>query len=699
MGPKGLKSTARQAQTAPVSDSSHDGEPAISAHRGHLQPRNRGTSTDSTTLGAALTLGLAVYGGFLAASAPARIGGFICIALGGLAFVLLGLLRPSGQRLPFAARTAAANPTPSRVLWLGTAVAAISNLAGLAVWTRGGDPNLAWSLYGGSVSTILLTAWLLAGRPPPRFVRPGAELWFALALLCLAAGLRLYKLDEQPFGLADDEAMVGLAIKHIIGDPNYRPVFGGDYQDYPALYFYASVPFVLTSGATPLGVRLSAALAGTVGVLAVYLLAREIGGRRYALVAGVLLAMMAWHLNFSRIAFNAVWSVALDALACLFFVRALRRASIVDGLLGGVSLGLGLHMYHTSRLLPLILALYLLHCLVADRLALLRRAGPPLLAFSAATLLTVSPVALHAALRPAEFFERAAQVSIFNAAHEGGYLTPLWSNVTKHFLMFNAVGDDNGRHNLPGAPMLDPITGALFLVGLLYCLPRLRRPAAFLLVAWVPIMLLGGILSREAPHGLRTLDEVTGVALLAALPATSLWSRGQAWLEPRCPPWAAGAVAAAAVLLLSWIGSFNIDRYFNLMARNPRVVSAFSAGETLIARELASLPGTTRAFVDPVYFNRPSRQAIIRFLAPEAAAYHHLESIEQVASQEGGDVIIFLSPNSSDTTSGLRQRCPHSEVAELRGPHDVGVLVYVVSIPATPVRCPERRLGQASAAA
>src|SRR5439155_19178706 len=139
---------------------------------------------------------------------------------------------------------------------------------------------------------------------------------------------------------------------------------------------------------------------------------------------------------------------------------------------------------------------------------------------------TASPIALYALQHPTEFFARMEQVSIFNQIQEVGDVSPLYSNVAKHLLMFNAAGDPNGRHNLPGAPMLDPLTGALFVAGLLYCLARPWQPTATLRVAWVPLMLSGGVFSLdfEAPQGLRCLDEVIAVAALAAVPFAALWS-------------------------------------------------------------------------------------------------------------------------------------------------------------------------------
>src|SRR5207245_4198417 len=92
-------------------------------------------------------------------------------------------------------------------------------------------------------------------------------------------------------------------------------------------------------------------------------------------------------------------------------------------------------------------------------------------------------------------------------------------NLAATLLMFHVHGDDNWRHNLPGAPMLDPLTGALFVLGLVLVCRRPRdRAAPTLLFAWLFAMLLPNLLSVEGvPHGLRSCGVLPAVALLAGI--------------------------------------------------------------------------------------------------------------------------------------------------------------------------------------
>ncbi len=91
--------------------------------------------------------------------------------------------------------------------------------------------------------------------------------------------------------------------------------------------------------------------------------------------------------------------------------------------------------------------------------------------------------------------------------------------------MFNYQGDNNGRHNLTGEPMLDPISGTLLVLGLGLSLWRIRQPGSFLLIAWLLLMLAPGIfaLDFESPQSLRAIGSLPAAYLLAVVPIDAFW--------------------------------------------------------------------------------------------------------------------------------------------------------------------------------
>lgn len=63
-----------------------------------------------------------------------------------------------------------------------------------------------------------------------------------------------------------------------------------------------------TLGEGLLALRTTATIAGILTVPATYILGRELFGHRVGVLAAFLLAVMRWHLNFSRIAFLGIFA-------------------------------------------------------------------------------------------------------------------------------------------------------------------------------------------------------------------------------------------------------------------------------------------------------------------------------------------------------------------------------------------------------
>src|SRR6185295_5232537 len=128
------------------------------------------------------------------------------------------------------------------------------------------------------------------------------------------------------------------------------------------------------------------------------------------------------------------------------------------------------------------------------------------------------PVGTFAVQRPADFTKRLGVLWAGSGSNEEAFGS-LRTSAVKHVRMFNWSGDMNGRHNLPGAPMLDWLVAALFFAGLGSCVLRAHRWQYFLPVIWFGVALSGGVFSMisEAPQSHRTLENSIVTALLAAV--------------------------------------------------------------------------------------------------------------------------------------------------------------------------------------
>jgi sugar lactone lactonase YvrE len=442
-------------------------------------------------------------------------------------------------------------PAAARVLWgtnprrrlaagLGIA-AALCGLGGLPLFAQinsppddipitGGVANGAWALYLlslllGGLALIVWESGAKGGTPAwsadpmpdqlPRWIEVGV----LVGLVALGLAFRIGNLDSAPPGLWYDEAQNGIVARGIVGLDAPHPVFIVARTQMGALYFYGLGLALAVTGTKIATLRLLPALAGALMAPLLYLLASRLYGWRAGLAAGGLITVAVWSITFSRIGLVTNVSVLLDLATLTFLVLALRSGRLGWYGLAGITFGLNLHMYYVARLMPLVIGLVLLHKLFSERGRFLRGIRFGVLVFAATALLAFLPMGLYALQHTTEFMGRVSDVSVFNPDANGGDPLAFQHSLEKHLWMFNWVGDGNSRHNLAGLPMLDSIIGALFVLGVGYCLLRVVRWQFFFPLAWFSVEILGGVLSLpfEAPQANRTAENMVTTVLFAGL--------------------------------------------------------------------------------------------------------------------------------------------------------------------------------------
>ncbi|MCS6835179.1 MAG: glycosyltransferase family 39 protein [Anaerolineae bacterium] len=274
--------------------------------------------------------------------------------------------------------------------------------------------------------------------------------------------------------------------------------------------------------------------------------------RRWGVLLGLLLAglfaVSYWHVTVTRLALRIVMMPAVSALLLIFLVRAIRHQRRGDFILAGLVLGVGLYTYQAARMLPIVvivgLALaFFSYRTARERIRLLGH-GAVLVIVSAVVFV---PLFHYSVENPEQFWRRTAgrllgddiiterladgriveRIATFeervNAFTQN--VPTLLNNLRNALLMFHWKGDVGWINGLPNYPALDPLTGALLLVGLVawaaYAL-RQRDPALWLIPLGGLIMLLPSALSiafpLENPSFTRTSGAMPMTLLLAALP-------------------------------------------------------------------------------------------------------------------------------------------------------------------------------------
>ncbi len=558
----------------------------------------------------------------------------------------------------------------------------------------------AWLWHGASLLAALLAALLLdAGLVARRqtvvsqdatpgafhsFLRNLSEhaglLLTVIGLVALALLLRLYRFDDLPFGVWYDEAEHGLQALRIVADERFRPIFEGAITG-PAHYLYLVALSFEWFGVSVQSIRLVSVLFGVLAVVAGYIVGAELLGRRIGLALAALLAVSSWALTLSRFGMYATMSTPLFALLTAAFVlRSLRTERLLDFTLAGLWLGLGLCFYTSFRLFaPVVfvfLGYHILYTLATRRTlpSLHFWLGLGMLIVMAA--LVISPLAVYATKHPEIFWARIENTFIFAGKSEAERWPALWENLRKHVLMFNVFGDPNGRHNLPGNPMLDPITASLFVIGVGYALRRALQPRYLFLLVWLTATLMGGALSLdfEAPQSLRANGALPAAYVIAVIPLAVLaraWRLSGGVYYPNALRWPAVALAAAIALL-------NINTYFVRQASDFAVWNAFSTPETLTAHLLADLDPETDAYVTAFFRGHPT----LRFVARNARPYAELNTLDQfpLTFAPGRSALLVLNADSRGLYDEAKRLYPNAQFEELAPPVKGPPVVFTVRL-------------------
>jgi hypothetical protein len=504
---------------------------------------------------------------------------------------------------------------------------------------------------------------------------PMARRWLLpIALLlvtALAAFLRFWQLDRIPPGFHYDEAYEALEAWRVLTQRGYHPIFfPGNFGVEPMFIYLTSLAFRLF-GETPTVMRGVAALIGTLTVPALYALGRELTRSdkvvpaALPLFAAFALAIMRWHIFFSRVGIEPILVPFLLTLMLWAYWRARRTNSLVAWIAFGLAAGLGPYTYPAGRLLPVI-ALVLGVGTLAWRIGETRRQGdketrkqgnketgnrppsgvPALLRSSAplilsgiVALIVVAPLALNWLEHPDQLLLRSSQIAVGSADAAGS--TPL-RNLLATAAMFNLRGDPDPRNNQPDLPVLDILMSIPFLIGLGVTLWRWRRPAFGVILLAGAIMLVPTVLSEYAPHFRRAVGAAPIVALLCGLGLAILL--GQRRADPTTRPEdvparlredgvapeqiaagmdrlrGAGRVIIVGAILLGST-AYTFSAYFMRWGPSNAVYYAYDQGLWEIGQYVLGLPADEAVYVTP----RPAADTTLAFAWREGRLVRHFD--------------------------------------------------------------------------
>lgn len=446
--------------------------------------------------------------------------------------------------------------------------------------------------------------------------------WLVILIIMLVAFVfRFQHIKSIPPGLYPDEAMNGNNALEVITTGDYK-VYYPENNGREGLFISLQAQSIKLFGNEPWALRIVAALFGTLTVLGLYFLTRELFNWEIAAFASLLLACSFWHTLFSRIGFRAIMAPFLLVWGLYFFWRGKKSTNIWDFAVSGIFLGLGFYTYIAYRIMPLVIIVTLLSYWYAikkdfshEKYIHVRNQLTRCFAMlMVVTIIIALPIGIYYFQHPADFMGRTSQVSIFSS---GNPLESLIVNTGKTLGMFNISGDWNWRHNFAGRPLIFWPVGMFFVIGLIRSVHKLFKTrkthghyssVQVLLLSWFGLGLLPVILSNEGlPHALRAIL-VAPVAMIFA--GEGLW-----WLYDFCKKWyhlhdthdvafherhAPESIVVATVAICIFLFAVMLaeyHEYFDVWAKNPNVADAYSENYVALGRLLNAMPITEKKYV------------------------------------------------------------------------------------------------------
>ena len=395
--------------------------------------------------------------------------------------------------------------------------------------------------------------------PTPVIRSASRTVWLPLLILLLAAGLRLYRLDAVPPGLTHDEANNVYDAASVLrgARPAYFPVAQGK----EPLYLYNVALTMALLGPTPFAMRLTSAWWGLLLVALTYAWARRAFDRPTALWTATGLALSFWGVSTSRLGLRAITLPALFTAALLALVAdrrwttANRRPLIaIRYLLPGLFLGLTLYTYLAARLLPAIPLLFGLYLLLTDRQRWWQRWRPWGVSLLIAALVAAPLFAYLQAHPSAEI--RIGQLDQPLRLLLKGDPGPLMAKIYEGLHLFSLRGDGFIPYNIPGRPLLDPLTSLLFYAGLLIALRRWREPAHALALLWLVVGFFPALATGVDAAHLRAIAAQPVLYLFPALTLERLRTGGPGRAAPRL------AVPILVLLAFAPVAFLTLRDYF-----------------------------------------------------------------------------------------------------------------------------------------
>jgi 4-amino-4-deoxy-L-arabinose transferase-like glycosyltransferase len=390
---------------------------------------------------------------------------------------------------------------------------------------------------------------------------------------------RVYRLGEVPPEMISDHAEKLLDVSDVLRG-EYHVFFPRNTgREAFQMYLTAFVAQVFRTGLTFISLKIGTVLLGLFTLPFVYLLGKEYGNSRVALLAFVFAGIAYWPNVTSRIALRFTLYAAFVAPTLYFLVRGLRTRNRNDFIFAGLAMGIGLHGYSPFRVVPILVIVAFSLAFFHDRLR--NQRSNLILGFLALvviSLIVFLPLGRYAVDNPEMFSYRMTSRL---GSSERPLPGPAWQIFLKNFwnasTMFFWSNGETWVHSVTLRPALDVVSAVFYGFGVILLLVRYvqqRDWRDIFLLLTIPMLLLPSIMSLAFPNENPALNRTTGAwvpaMVILALAFEGLLTGLEKGLSGRRK---AMISAGLGLFLFAWAAQQNYDLVFRQYYRQYQLAS------------------------------------------------------------------------------------------------------------------------------
>lgn len=398
------------------------------------------------------------------------------------------------------------------------------------------------------------------------------------AILLLAFVLRFYRAEEIPPSLNWDEVSIGYNAYSILKTDKDEwgisfPLHFKSYGEYklPA-QIYFSIPGIWIFGLNELGVRITPVTYGTLSVLLIFLLTKELFKKfKIGLISAFLLAISPWHIHLTRASFESSFSVFWILLGFWLLIKGFSKHKYL--IVSSVPLAISFYTYNSARVFtPLFLLLnwtyYFKYLINYKKYFLLS------FVFFFILLLPIIPFILSgegsARYKLVSISDDPGLIPRINEARGNSdlpypfpvlihnrvtyissyFISNYLSHFSPDFLFFN--GAPHKQHHVQGIGELYFFQAPFLLLGI-YLLIKRKEKFTFFIFSWILLGIIPvSVTNDSTPHALRTLIVAPGYQIITAYGLYIFF----VWLLRKNRFFFFGSVIVGILILLASLGYY-----------------------------------------------------------------------------------------------------------------------------------------------